>query len=120
MPLSVISLLVHAYIAWRLIPALADFTWWQTGVAVVVPELARTEQRMAESRVRMAEVSAEEARAYARTGEPLDKAGGYALQGLGARFVQGVVGSRSNVIGLPLELVVPLLAELGVAATCRT
>ena len=36
MPLSVISLLVHTYIAWRLIPALADFTWWQIGVALLV------------------------------------------------------------------------------------
>jgi septum formation protein len=91
-----------------------------TGVALLVPALARAEQRVAESRVRMAEVSPEEALAYARSGEPLDKAGGYALQGRGARFVASVVGSRSNVIGLPLELVLPLLAEVGVRAPCRT
>jgi septum formation protein len=87
-----------------------------TGVAVVVRELERVEQCVAESRVRMRDVSAQEALAYARTGEPLDKAGGYALQGLGARFVVAVEGSRSNVIGLPLERVLPLLAELGVRA----
>jgi septum formation protein len=91
-----------------------------TGVAVVVRELARSEQRAAESRVLMARVTADQAIAYARTGEPLDKAGGYALQGEGARFVDSVVGSRSNVIGLPLELVLPLLADVGVRAACRT
>jgi septum formation protein len=90
-----------------------------TGVALVVRELERTEQGIACSRVRMAEVSPAEALRYAKTGEPLDKAGGYALQGAGGRFVAAVEGSRSNVIGLPLELVLPLLAELGVRA-CRT
>jgi septum formation protein len=67
-----------------------------------------------ESRVRMIPFSREAARAYAETGEPLDKAGAYAVQGLGGQFVEAVEGSRSNVIGLPLERVVPLLAELGV------
>ncbi len=67
-----------------------------------------------ESRVRIAAVSREQARAYAATGEPLDKAGAYALQGLAGRFVEAVEGSRSNVIGLPLERVVPMLARLGV------
>ncbi len=91
-----------------------------TGVAVVVRELARTEQRAAESRVRIGEVTRDQAIAYARSGEPLDKAGAYALQGEGARFVDSIVGSRSNVIGLPLELVLPLLADVGVRAACRT
>jgi septum formation protein len=67
-----------------------------------------------ESRVRMATVSRDEARTYAATGEPLDKAGAYALQGLAGRFVEAVEGSRSNVIGLPLERVVPMLARFGV------
>jgi septum formation protein len=46
---------------------------------------------------------------YAASGEPLDKAGAYALQGGGGRFVQAVEGSRSNVIGLPLGVVARLL-----------
>ena len=46
---------------------------------------------------------------YAASGEPLDKAGAYALQGGGGRFVQAVEGSRSNVIGLPLGAVARLL-----------
>jgi len=55
-----------------------------------------------------------EARAYAASGEPLDKAGAYALQGEGARFVGSVAGSRSNVIGLPLKPVVSALRRAGI------
>ena len=66
------------------------------------------------SEVRMRRVGAEEARAYAASGEPLDKAGGYAVQGEGGRFVEAIVGLRSNVIGLPLEDLAPLLADAGV------
>jgi septum formation protein len=66
------------------------------------------------SRVRMRAISRPEALEYARTEEPMDKAGAYALQGIGARFVEEVEGSRSNVIGLPLERVVPLLEHYGI------
>lgn len=51
---------------------------------------------------------------YVATGEPLDKAGAYAVRGTGGVFVQRVQGSVSNVIGLPLHTVVRLAAELGV------
>jgi len=47
------------------------------------------------------------------TGEPLDKAGAYAFQGEGRRFVTRVEGSESNVIGLPLEETLGLLAAAG-------
>ena len=59
-------------------------------------------------------VGKDEADAYAASGEPLDKAGAYALQGDGARFVSSVAGSRSNVIGLPLKPVVAALRRAGV------
>ena len=62
----------------------------------------------------MRAVDPEEARAYAASGEPLDKAGAYALQGDGARFVGGIAGSRSNVVGLPLKPVVGALRRAGV------
>ena len=52
---------------------------------------------------------------YVATGEPLDKAGAYAVQGAGGVFVQRVRGSLSNVIGLPLHTVARLANELGVA-----
>jgi septum formation protein len=61
-------------------------------------------------------VTREEADAYARSGEPLDKAGSYALQGEGTRFVSGVAGSRSNVIGLPLKPTVAALRRAGVGS----
>jgi septum formation protein len=50
-------------------------------------------------------------RAYARTGEPLDKAGGYGIQGRGGVLVESLSGSYTNVVGLPLAEVVALLAE---------
>lgn len=50
---------------------------------------------------------------YVGTGEPLDKAGAYAVQGAGGVFVQRVRGSVSNVVGLPLHAVARLAAELG-------
>ena len=58
-----------------------------------------------------------EATAYAAGGEPLDKAGGYALQGEGRRFVEQVEGLRSTVIGMPLEHVVDLLVRHGILPT---
>jgi septum formation protein len=51
---------------------------------------------------------------YVGTGEPLDKAGAYAVQGAGGVFVQRVQGSVSNVVGLPLHAVVRLAGDLGV------
>ena len=68
---------------------------------------------VAESRVFLRPVSEEEASWYAATGEPGDKAGGYALQGLGALFVDRIEGNPSNVIGLPLPLVYELFGRLG-------
>ncbi len=57
----------------------------------------------------------EEIFAYWRTGEPHDKAGGYAIQGLGAVFVQQLRGSYTGVVGLPIEETLPLLSEFNVA-----
>ncbi len=65
--------------------------------------------------VSMRKIEPEEAADYAASGEPLDKAGAYALQGAGARFVDGVAGSRSNVVGLPLRPVIAALRRAGVA-----
>ncbi len=51
---------------------------------------------------------------YVSTGEPIDKAGAYALQGAGAALVRSVDGSASNVVGLPLHLLIELAASVGV------
>jgi septum formation protein len=85
-----------------------------TGFALIVRALGLEEHGVIESGVRMHAVDRETARAYAATGEPLDKAGAYAAQGEGGRFVAEIRGSRTNVIGLPMEAVVPRLAKVGV------
>ncbi len=69
------------------------------------------------SRVSMRSVSEEEAVEYAASGEPLDKAGAYALQGIGRGFVSNVDGHRSTVIGLPLQHVIDLLTRRGIMPT---
>lgn len=61
------------------------------------------------SRVTFAPMSEDEIDWYARTGEGMDKAGAYALQGIGALFVAAVEGSYTNVIGLPMERLYPHL-----------
>ena len=66
------------------------------------------------TRVTMRPLRDEEARAYAASGEPFGKAGAYAIQEKGDRFVTRVEGSWSNVVGLPLEIVGPMLREAGV------
>ena len=85
-----------------------------TGFALVVRALGVEDHGVVESLVRMHPVDRGAARAYAQSGEPLDKAGGYAAQGEGGRFVAEIRGSRTNVIGLPMETVVARLARVGV------
>lgn len=63
------------------------------------------------SYVRMGRYPQEVLRAYAQSGEPMDKAGGYAIQGQGAFLIDRVRGSWTNIVGLPLELLVPLLLK---------
>ena len=67
-----------------------------------------------ETRVTMRSITLVEAAAYSATGEPLDKAGAYAIQGEAIRFITAVEGSRLNVAGLPLEALLPLLADRGI------
>ncbi len=57
-----------------------------------------------------------DARAYADSGEPLDKAGAYGIQGYAARWVRAVHGSYTNIVGLPLLETAELLARFGVYA----
>jgi septum formation protein len=82
-----------------------------TGVAVVASDTGCTLSRVVESRVTMRFADEAEVRKYVATGEPLDKAGAYAVQGDGRRAA--IEGSESNVIGLPLEETVALLQEAG-------
>jgi septum formation protein len=67
-----------------------------------------------ESRVRIKQLEDWEINWYLDTNEPMDKAGAYAIQGRGAIFIEGIVGSHTNVIGLPLMETVMLLRSFGV------
>ena len=84
-----------------------------TGVTLQNVERDYRETRVAESEVRMLPLSRSEIEWYVATGEPLDKAGSYAVQGIGSLFVEGVRGNFSNVVGLPLPLTYRLFSRLG-------
>src|SRR5688572_15642760 len=82
-----------------------------TGVCVC--HLGRRLVHVEQTRVSMAQLGESEIEWYISTGEPFDKAGGYAVQGLASRFIEGIDGSYSNVVGLPISSVYELLKELG-------
>ncbi|MFN8095579.1 MAG: Maf family protein [Vicinamibacteria bacterium] len=82
-----------------------------TGVCLVHGGVARS--AVERSVVRFAPMSEAEMSWYASTGEPLDKAGGYHVDGRGALFIETVEGSPSNVAGLPVRLVLRLAREAG-------
>jgi septum formation protein len=83
-----------------------------TGVCLVNGE--RVASGVETTRVTFASMSDDEIGWYAATGEPLDKAGAYHVDGRGALFIDGVDGSPSNVAGLPVRLVLRLSHEAGV------
>jgi septum formation protein len=70
--------------------------------------------RVAESEVRMLPLDAADIAWYVSTGEPLDKAGAYAVQGIGAMFIDSIHGSYTNVVGLPLALLFQMLRRAGI------
>ncbi len=72
------------------------------------------ESRAVTSRVRFRALGADEIDAYVRSGEPMDKAGAYGIQGQGGGFIAEVEGSRDNVMGLPVEETLAALARHGV------
>jgi septum formation protein len=83
------------------------------GIAVINRErgIARVWSDM--TQVRMCNMSSSEIARYIKTGEPLDKAGAYAIQGIGLQFVSSIVGSYSNVVGLNIAQVLAELRLLG-------
>ena len=84
-----------------------------TGLALVDAPSGREETLAVTTRVTMIDAGDEEIAAYVATGEPLDKAGAYAVQGLGARLVARVDGCFTNVVGLPVETTRRLLERWG-------
>jgi septum formation protein len=83
-----------------------------TAVCVVTPD-GNLRLRTVETRVRLKRLSREEIDSYLACGEWRGKAGGYAIQGIAGAFIEKIVGSYSNVVGLPLIEVVRLLAGEG-------
>jgi septum formation protein len=82
--------------------------------AVAAAQGDRTSLRLSSSEVRFNDLADEEIEAYVASGEPLDKAGAYGIQGLAAVFVTRLCGSYSGVVGLPLFETAELLREHGI------
>jgi septum formation protein len=76
-----------------------------TGVTIAGPGDHGLETRVASTTVEFMPLSAAEIDWYVASGEPMDKAGAYAIQGLASRFITRIAGSYSNVVGLPVALV---------------
>jgi septum formation protein len=85
-----------------------------TGLSLLRTDDSRSLAWLEATRVRFRECSEELIRWYVATGEPLDKAGAYGIQGRGAMLVAGIEGSWTNVVGLPIERLPDLLAGIGI------
>jgi septum formation protein len=86
-----------------------------TGYTIIDTEHRKELSRAVETKVTFRRITGKEIDAYVRSKEPLDKAGAYAIQGLGAVFVRRIEGDYFNVIGLPLNSLVESLKEFGVS-----
>ncbi len=84
-----------------------------SAVALVEKGRGYTDLRTEETRVTMKRLSDVEIDAYVATGEPMDKAGAYAAQGVGAFIIERVEGDFYNVVGLPLSLLYDMLRDAG-------
>lgn len=82
--------------------------------AIAIIDAGRCETRVVRSQVRFRNISKQEASLYWASGEPRDKAGSYAIQGLAAVFVTGLNGSYSAVVGLPVCETAELLGHFGI------
>ncbi|MFG0212724.1 Maf family protein [Brevibacillus porteri] len=84
-----------------------------SGVALIDVETGRAEVSHSLTHVRIRALTEQEIKSYIATGEPMDKAGSYAIQGIGATIVEGITGDYFTVVGLPLGLTSTLLTRFG-------
>ena len=86
--------------------------WHQvlTGIAIIDAQ-SRTTIAYEQTEVKFAAMSDEQIDWYVASGEPMGKAGAYAIQGLGARFIEGIRGDYFNVVGLPVRLLYELVLQ---------
>lgn len=75
--------------------------------------------QLIETQVQFKSLTVDEIKRYWHTGEPCDKAGSYAIQGIGGQFVTTIKGSYSAVVGLPLYEIVQLLAQVGLPSSIQ-
>lgn len=96
----------------RLLNGRTHLVW--TGVAVLAPD-GRLASGVESSKVHFTQLPDEVLLQYVRSGEPLDKAGSYGIQGRGALLVAQVEGSYHNVVGLPVQLLEQLMKRIGMS-----
>lgn len=84
-----------------------------TGITVINTRSGRILRNVDKTRVHLVSMTEQEIDAYVATGEPLDKAGAYGIQGMGGMFVDRIDGSYSNVVGLPMSMLRIMLAQIG-------
>lgn len=85
-----------------------------TGFCVISAPSMKSCTGFETTKVKMREITDEEIYSYIKTGEPMDKAGAYAIQGLGGMFVERIEGCYFNVVGLPLARLAQILKGFGV------
>ena len=97
----------------EMLTALAD-NWHNvyTGITLINTNSGRVLRNVDQTRVHMTSMTEQEMDAYIATGEPLDKAGAYAIQGQGGMFIDRIDGSYSNVVGLPMTMLRTMLLQL--------
>ena len=91
--------------------------WVLTGFAVCHLAKGKADKEAVQTAVKMKKLDPVEMEWYVQTGEPFDKAGGYAIQGIGSFMIESIRGSYTNVVGLPLCELIRMLGRLGAIAT---
>jgi len=94
--------------------------WHEILTAVAITYSGETKLKLNRNRVLFRQISNEEILAYWKSGEPQDKAGAYAIQGLGACFIERIEGSYSGIMGLPLFETSQLLEQFGISVISKT
>lgn len=84
-----------------------------TAFSILRPREELLHAEIVRTSVRVGELAASDIEGYIKTGEPMDKAGAYGIQGIGAFMIEGITGSYTNVVGLPVPEVLRALTKLG-------
>ena len=84
-----------------------------TGFSVHHREKGKGDREAVQTTVKVKKLTQAEMEWYVKTGEPFDKAGGYAIQGMGSFMIESIKGSYTNVVGLPICELIQMLNRLG-------